>query len=103
MAFWYDGNKNYTENKREKDGIVYYIRGVVTVDGKQFERYAINTHFVTRGEDIVELMEKYVLPLSLTPSYSVYSAFLPPAAQIALYISLEREGRTTLSMPPWKI
>ena len=63
MAFWYDGNKNYTENKREKDGIVYYIRGVVTVDGKQFERYAINTHFVTRGEDIVELMKKYVLPL----------------------------------------
>ena len=51
MAFWYDGNKNYAENKREKDGIVYYIRGVREVEGKRFERYAVNTHFIGRISD----------------------------------------------------
>ncbi len=63
MAFWYDGNKNYAENKREKDGIVYYIRGVAEVEGKRFERYAVNTHFIERGEDLVELIGRYVMPL----------------------------------------
>lgn len=63
MAFWYDGNKNYAENKREKDGIVYYIRGVREVEGKRLERYAINTHFIERGEDLCELVGRYVKPL----------------------------------------
>lgn len=63
MAFWYEGNKNYAENKREKDGIVYYIRGVREVNGKRYERYAVNTHFVEKGEDLNKLIEKYVLPL----------------------------------------
>ena len=63
MAFWYDGNKNYAENKREKDGIVYYIRGVREVEGKRLERYAINTHFIQRGEDLCELVGRYVKPL----------------------------------------
>lgn len=63
MAFWYDGNKNYAENKREKDGIVYYIRGTVEIDGKVYERYAVNTHFINIGEDLCELVERYVKPL----------------------------------------
>lgn len=63
MAFWYDGNKNYAENKREKDGITYYIRGVREVEGKRFERYAVNTHFIGRGENLSELIGKYVKPL----------------------------------------
>lgn len=63
MAFWYDGNKNYAENKREKDGIVYYIRGVREVEGKRLERYAVNTHFIERGEDLCELVSRYVKPL----------------------------------------
>lgn len=63
MAFWYDGNKNYAENKREKDGIVYYIRGVREVEGKRFERYAVNTHFIGRGENLSELIGRYVKPL----------------------------------------
>ncbi len=63
MAFWYDGNKNYAENKREADGITYYIRGVIEVDGKRLERYAVHTHFIGRGEDLCAIIEKYVKPL----------------------------------------
>ncbi len=63
MGFWYDGNKNYTENRREKKGITYYIRGVAEVDGKRLERYAVHTHFIGRGEDLTEILEKYVKPL----------------------------------------
>ena len=63
MALWYDGNKNYAENRREKDGIVYYIRGVQTVEGSRYERYAVNTHFIEKGEDLNEVLKKYVLPL----------------------------------------
>lgn len=63
MAFWYDGNKNYAENRRESEGIVYYIRGVAEVEGKRFERYAVNTHFIERGENLSELIGRYVKPL----------------------------------------
>jgi hypothetical protein len=63
MANWYEGNLNLEENKREKDGITYYIRGVRQVDGIRFERYAIKTHFVQRGEDYIELARHYILPL----------------------------------------
>lgn len=65
MAFWYDGNKNYAENKREKDGITYYIRGVTEVGGKRLERYAVHTHFIGRGENLCEILTKYVRPLYL--------------------------------------
>ncbi len=63
MAFWYEGNKNLSENKREFRGITYYVRGLVTVDGKRCERYAVKTHFIEVGEDLVENLRKYVLPL----------------------------------------
>lgn len=63
MAFWYDGNKNYSENKREKDGVVYYVRGLTTVGGKRLERYAVQTHFIERNEDLCDIITKYVKPL----------------------------------------
>ena len=33
MAVWYEGNLNNAENRREENGVVYYIRGVRVVDG----------------------------------------------------------------------
>ena len=63
MAIWYEGNRNLKSNEREQDGITYYIRGVQEVDGIRYERYAVKTHFVERGEDYVEVLRKYVAPL----------------------------------------
>lgn len=63
MAFWYEGNRNLKKNEREKDGVTYYVRGLREVDGGRFERYAVKTHFVERGEDYVEVMRRYVSPL----------------------------------------
>lgn len=63
MAFWYDGNKNYEENRREKDGVTYFIRGLTEVGGKRLERYAVQSHFIGRGEDLCGIIEKYVKPL----------------------------------------
>ncbi len=57
-------SRNLEEQKREKDGITYFDRGVIEGrDGKKYERYAIQTHFVQRGEDQAALVEKYVRPL----------------------------------------
>ena len=36
MDYWYEGNLNENANRREKDGIVYYIRGVRKVNGLVF-------------------------------------------------------------------
>ncbi len=63
MAFWYEGNKNLAENKRELGGVEYYVRGLREVEGIRFERYGIKTHFITVGEDLVENINKYVIPL----------------------------------------
>ena len=63
MAIWYEGNRNTEQNRREKDGIVYYIRGVREVAGVRYERYGVKTHFIERGEDYIEILRKYVLPL----------------------------------------
>ena len=46
MDYWYEGNLNENANRREKDGIVYYIRGVRKVNGRHMERYGVQTHFV---------------------------------------------------------
>ena len=35
---------------------------LITVDGVEYERYAIKTHFVNIGEDLCALVEKYVKP-----------------------------------------
>ena len=63
MNYWYEGNLNEQINRREKEGIIYYIRGLREVRGHRMERYAIQTHFVEEGESYVELVKKYVLPL----------------------------------------
>ena len=63
MAVWFEGNLNYEENMRERDGITYYIRGVRLVQGIRFERYAVKTHFIERGEDYIELVRRYIKPL----------------------------------------
>ena len=58
-------SKNLEEQRREKDGIVYYDRGVLTGrDGVRYDRWAIQTHFVEVGEDQAELVRRYVLPLA---------------------------------------
>ncbi|MDD3692295.1 MAG: coenzyme F420-0:L-glutamate ligase [Oscillospiraceae bacterium] len=63
MAVWYEGNLNIKENMREHEGVTYYIRGVREVDGIRYERYAVKTHFIERGEDYIEVVRRYVSPL----------------------------------------
>ncbi len=63
MAMWYEGNLNTAENRRQENGVTYFIRGVREVDGVRYERYAIQTHFIERGEDFVEILRQYVLPI----------------------------------------
>ena len=63
MAIWYEGNRNNEQNRREKDGITYYVRGLREVNGARYERYGVKTHFIGRGEDYIEILRRYVLPL----------------------------------------
>ena len=57
-------SRNLEEQRREQHGITYFDRGDVTGgDGQVYSRYAIQTHFVNRGEDQAELVERYVRPL----------------------------------------
>ncbi|MDD2649275.1 MAG: F420-0--gamma-glutamyl ligase [Eubacteriales bacterium] len=57
-------SKNQDSQRREENGIVYFDRGVITGrDGKKYERYAIQTHFVQKDEDQAELVRRYVMPL----------------------------------------
>ena len=57
------GFRNTEDAKREKNGIVYFLRKNVEAGGTEFERVAIQTHFVQRGESYLELINKYVAPL----------------------------------------
>lgn len=58
-------SRNLEDQRREKDGVVYFDRGTVTgKNGRKYDRYAIQTHFVQRGESQAELVRRYVLPLS---------------------------------------
>lgn len=56
------GFRNLEETKREKDGIVYFVRKNIASAGSEFERFAIQTHFVKQGESYLELINKYVMP-----------------------------------------
>ena len=57
-------SRNIESQRREEAGVVYYDRGVLTGrDGKRYQRYAIQTHFVQRRESQAELVRRYVLPL----------------------------------------
>lgn len=57
-------SRNLEEQRRVHEGITYFDRGEVEgADGKRYARFAIQTHFVNRGESQVELVERYVRPL----------------------------------------
>jgi len=57
-------SRNLEEQRREKDGIIYYDRGRIEAQsGRAYDRYAIQTHFVQVGEDQAALVERYVRPL----------------------------------------
>ena len=58
-------SRNLEQQRREENGIVYFDRGRLTGrNGRQYDRYAIQTHFVEVGEDQAELVRRYVLPLA---------------------------------------
>lgn len=58
-------SRNFENQRREKNGIVFFDRGTLTgKNGRKYDRYAIQTHFVEVGEDQAELVRRYVLPLS---------------------------------------
>ncbi len=63
MGIWYEGNRNNEQNRREQDGVTYYIRGVREVEGVRYQRYGIKTHFIEKGEDLTAIVERYVAPL----------------------------------------
>ena len=57
-------SRNMDHQRREKDGIVYFDRGTITgLSGRKYDRFAIQTHFVQRGESQAELVRRYVMPL----------------------------------------
>ena len=57
-------SRNLDEQRREENGVTYFDRGVIEGrDGRTYDRYAIQTHFVQVGESQTELVEKYVRPL----------------------------------------
>ncbi len=57
-------DKNREEQRREKDGITYFDRGTLTGrDGRRYDRFAIQTHFIEVGEDQAAVVRRYVLPL----------------------------------------
>ena len=58
-------SKNLEEQRRELNGVTYFDRGTVTgKNGRRYDRFAIQTHFVEVGEDQAELVKRYVLPIS---------------------------------------
>ncbi len=58
-------SRNLEDQRRESNGIVYFDRGTLTgKNGRKYDRYAIQTHFVEVGEDQAELVRRYVLPLA---------------------------------------
>lgn len=57
-------SRNLPEQRREQGDIVFFDRGTRTgLDGRVYQRYAIQTHFVQRRESAIALVERYVLPL----------------------------------------
>ena len=58
-------SRNLEDQRREKNGIVYFDRGTLTGrNGRRYDRFAIQTHFVEVGENQADLVRKYVLPLA---------------------------------------
>ena len=58
-------SRNLEEQRREENGVVYFDRGTLEGrNGRKYDRFAIQTHFVEVGEDQAELVRKYVLPIA---------------------------------------
>ena len=57
-------SRNLEEQRRELNGITYFDRGPLKGrNGRHYDRFAIQTHFVEVGEDQADLVRRYVLPL----------------------------------------
>lgn len=56
-------NRNQEDRKNSIGDITYYKRDDIEVEGIWYERLAIHTHFIARGESYIENLEKYVKPL----------------------------------------
>ena len=57
-------SRNLDGQRREQNGVIYFDRGTIEgSNGKRYDRYAIQTHFVERGESQTELVRRYVSPL----------------------------------------
>ena len=56
-------NKNASSPMLTLGDLRYFDRGVREVDGTAYQRYAVQTHFVGRGEDFTELIRRYISPL----------------------------------------
>ena len=45
-----NASRNLEDQRREQNGIVYFDRGTLTgKNGRQYDRYAIQTHFIEVG------------------------------------------------------
>ena len=52
-------SRNLDEQRRELNGITYFDRGTLTGrNGRRYDRFAIQTHFVEVGEDQAELVRR---------------------------------------------
>lgn len=56
------GFRNLEDCKREFSGVTYYVRKDVEIQGSKFERFAVQTHFINRGESYLDVVGKYVVP-----------------------------------------
>ena len=57
-------SRNLEEQRCEQNGITFFNRGTVTgKNGRRYDRFAIQTHFVEVGEDQADLVRRYVTPL----------------------------------------
>lgn len=57
------GFRNSEETKREQDGIVYFVRKNMNLNDIEFERFAIQTHFIQQNESYIDVIKRYVSPL----------------------------------------
>ncbi len=59
-----DGTRNLSHQRRELGEVVYFDRGLIKgEEGREYQRFAIQTHFVKPHEDQAQLLERYVRPL----------------------------------------
>ena len=58
-------SRNLEAQRREQNGITYFDGGTITgKNGRRYDRFAIQTHFVEVGENQADLVRRYVLPLA---------------------------------------